>query len=98
MQFCFSMDRGSIAHCASADSRVAASPIISPSLQALNKAADAASVAIKGHGSEAATRYVAGMAANLIDVKNFEEAEWTQVGASWGLTRPFELLLLLVVV
>lgn len=49
-------------------------------LQALNKAADAASVAVKGEGAEEASRYVAGMAANLIDVKNFEEAEWTQVG------------------
>ncbi|KPF45338.1 hypothetical protein IP76_08595 [Rhizobium sp. AAP43] len=47
-------------------------------LAALNKAADAASVAIKGDGAEEASRYVAGMAANLIDVKNFEEAEWTQ--------------------
>jgi len=47
-------------------------------LAALNKAADAASVAVKGEGAEEASRYVAGMAANLIDVKNFEEAEWTQ--------------------
>lgn len=37
-------------------------------------------MAIKGDGAEEASRYVAGMAANLIDVKNFEEAEWTQVG------------------
>ncbi|KAL4452291.1 hypothetical protein ABPG75_007953 [Micractinium tetrahymenae] len=47
-------------------------------LAALNKAADAASVAVKGEGAEEAARYVAGMAANLIDVKNFEESEWTQ--------------------
>lgn len=47
-------------------------------LVALNKAAEAASVAIKGDDSEHVARYVAGMAANLIDVKNFEEAEWTQ--------------------
>jgi hypothetical protein len=37
-------------------------------------------VAIKGDGAEDTSRYVAGMAANLIDVKNFEESEWTQVG------------------
>ncbi|PSC72325.1 elongation factor 3 [Micractinium conductrix] len=47
-------------------------------LVALNKAAEAASVAVKGDGAEEAARYVAGMAANLIDVKNFEEGEWTQ--------------------
>lgn len=58
---------------------ITTSPSPSAPLQALNKAADAASVAIKGEGSEEAARYVAGMAANLIDVKNFEEAEWTQV-------------------
>lgn len=47
-------------------------------LAALNKAADAAGASIKGEGAEDAARYVAGMAANLIDVKNFEEGEWTQ--------------------
>lgn len=47
-------------------------------LAALNKAADAASVSVKGEGAENAARYVAGMAANLVDVKNFEESEWTQ--------------------
>ena len=50
--------------------------------QALNKAAEAAGASIKGEGAEDAARYVAGMAANLIDVKNFEEGEWTQVRPS----------------
>lgn len=48
-------------------------------LAALNKAAEAAGATIKGDGAEEAAAFVAGMAANLIDVKNFEEAEWTQV-------------------
>jgi elongation factor 3 len=48
-------------------------------LAALNKAAEAAGVSVKGDGAEAAAAYVAGMAANLVDVKNFEEAEWTEV-------------------
>jgi ABC-type multidrug transport system fused ATPase/permease subunit len=51
-------------------------------LQALNKAAEAAGVSIKGEGAPETARYVAGMAANLIDVKNFEESEWTQVGSA----------------
>ena len=46
---------------------------------ALAKAAEAAGATIKGDGAEDASKYVAGIAANLIDVKNFEEAEWTQV-------------------
>jgi hypothetical protein len=56
------------------------------SIQALNKAAEAAGVAIKGNGAEGSARYVAGMAANLVDVKNFEESEWTAV--SPGRRRP----------
>ena len=50
-------------------------------MQALNKAAEAASVSIKGDGADGSATYVAGMAANLIDSRNFEEAEWTAVRA-----------------
>lgn len=62
-------------------------PHPSPPPQALNKAADAAGASIKGDGAEDAARYVAGMAANLIDVKNFEESEWTQVRAALHVQR-----------
>lgn len=53
-------------------------------LAALNKAAEAAGAAIKGDGAPDAARYVAGIAANLVDTKNFEEAEWTQVRCGGG--------------
>jgi hypothetical protein len=61
-------------------SRAADLPVLCPALpQALNKAAEAAGATIKGDGSAGAAAYVAGMAANLIDSRNFDEAEWTQV-------------------
>lgn len=46
-------------------------------LAALNKAAEAAGAVIKGDGSKDAATYVAGMASNLIDARNFDAAEWT---------------------